>query len=429
MLALSVLPIVGPITAAASDGGGVGAGEVDVISPGIKVIADGERMALSAKRGGEAVFEAADFESAAGVSVIDYITITSLPDTNDGRLQIGSLALSCGQSITRLNLSRMAFVPTGEEVENAEFSFSVNGSGYDYTCTVNFVDETNTAPTLATVTVAQNAETYSGMPTVGRLAAFDADGDRLWYTITEFPKHGSVILIDRETGSYIYTPKEGFSGKDSFSYTARDSHGDMADSDARVSVTVTRRNGREGFADLEGSVFESIAMRASASGIMGGTDVGGHRCFYPSEKVSRAEFLVCAMSAAGITELPKCERTVFADDDDISTAAKPYVAAAYALGICDGWIKENEQCFLPNEDISVAEAELIVSELLEISTTSASPVSTGSDSVPAWAEVAYCSMRAAGFVGIGVSGSARAGLDRLGCAELICAIVRYSASR
>ena len=111
-----------------------------LLSPGIAAVAASEKMAVSAKAGGEAAFEAEDFEAAVGVSALEYITLTSLPESSDGRLQIGSLALAKGQSVSRLNISRMAFVPTGAEVKKTEFSFSVNGAAHSYTCTVNFTD-------------------------------------------------------------------------------------------------------------------------------------------------------------------------------------------------------------------------------------------------------------------------------------------------
>ncbi len=430
LVSLTAIPMIVPASAGASSVQENAAASSGLLSPGIAVVADEERMAVMVKSGCEAVFEAEDFEAAAGVAAIDYITLTSLPDSAAGRLQIGSLALAKGQSVTRLNLSRMAFVPADASVKSAEFSFSVNGSGYDYTCTVNFLEGDNAAPTLELTTgAALGAETYSGMPTAGRLAAYDADGDELFFSIVSYPRHGSVLLIDRASGSYIYMPNDGFSGRDSFSYTVRDEWGNRAENSATVSVTVSRRGGREGFDDLAGSVFESMALRVSEAGIMGGTEVGGKNCFYPEQTVSRSEFLVMAMTAAGITELPTLGSTVFADDEDIPASAKPYIGAAYELGICDGWIKDGKQCFLPDETISVAEATVLVSGLLGIRTDGDTEAGLTVDSVPAWAASGFGDMQAAGFVGAGSYGSARDDLDRAACAELLCSIMRYKESK
>ena len=418
-------------TAASARGAEVAAteGAAKMLSPGIAVVASAERMAVAARSGAEAVFQAADFEAAAGVSAVDYITLTKLPDSEDGRLMIGSLALAEGQSVTRLNLSRMSLVPAGADVREAGFSFNVNGAAHEYSCTVNFIDGKNSAPTLDTATAASlGASTYSGMPCAGRLAAYDPDGDEMFFSLVSYPRHGSVIMTDRAGGCYVYIPDSGFSGRDSFSYTVRDKWGERADDAATVSVTVSRRASGEGFADMEGSVFESTALRVSAAGIMGGTEVGGKNYFYPSQTVSRSEFLVMAMTAAGIKDLPACDVTVFADDGDIPASAKPYIGAAYTLGVCDGWIKDGKQCFLPDEPITVAEAAMLSAGLLEIRTDGAAEAWADSDGVPAWAASGFGTMRAAGFVGAGFGGSARSKLDRERCAELLAAIMRYAAS-
>ena len=120
-------------TAASARGAEVAAteGAAKMLSPGIAVVASAERMAVAARSGAEAVFQAADFEAAAGVSAVDYITLTKLPDSEDGRLMIGSLALAEGQSVTRLNLSRMSLVPAGADVREAGFSFNVTGAAHE----------------------------------------------------------------------------------------------------------------------------------------------------------------------------------------------------------------------------------------------------------------------------------------------------------
>lgn len=62
----------------------------------------------------------------------------------------------------------------------------------------------------------------------------DADGDALVAVLKTGPAHGTVSIADN--GSFVYTPKVGFSGTDSFVYTASD--GKLA-SAATVTLTVT----------------------------------------------------------------------------------------------------------------------------------------------------------------------------------------------
>ena len=54
----------------------------------------------------------------------------------------------------------------------------------------------------------------------GQLVATDAEGDALTFTVETEPANGSVII--EEDGSYTYTPDDGFSGIDSFTYLATD---------------------------------------------------------------------------------------------------------------------------------------------------------------------------------------------------------------
>ena len=75
------------------------------------------------------------------------------------------------------------------------------------------------------------------------LSHTNPDGDALVYEIVSYPKHGSVILSDAVSGKYIYRPTAGYTGKDSFKYTARDEWGNYA-GEAEVRVTVSRFSDR-----------------------------------------------------------------------------------------------------------------------------------------------------------------------------------------
>jgi Tol biopolymer transport system component len=88
---------------------------------------------------------------------------------------------------------------------------------------------TNTPP------VAQDgsASTDAGTPVTITLVATDADGDPLTYAIVTGPAHGTLSGI---APNLSYTPAAGYSGPDSFTFTANDG---SADSNvATVSITV-----------------------------------------------------------------------------------------------------------------------------------------------------------------------------------------------
>jgi hypothetical protein len=71
----------------------------------------------------------------------------------------------------------------------------------------------------------------------GSLEASDPQGFDLVYTITSQAQNGTAMLLDPATGAFVYTPREGFTGTDTFSFKAS---GNGLDSNvATVSITVT----------------------------------------------------------------------------------------------------------------------------------------------------------------------------------------------
>ncbi|HKI74664.1 MAG TPA: Ig-like domain-containing protein, partial [Pseudomonadales bacterium] len=82
-----------------------------------------------------------------------------------------------------------------------------------------------------------SVNTDQDQPVSGLLAASDADGDVLTFSVQNQPVHGSVILTDPMTGAFTYTPDSGYSGNDSFGFTASD--GSLASNTATETITVT----------------------------------------------------------------------------------------------------------------------------------------------------------------------------------------------
>ena len=98
--------------------------------------------------------------------------------------------------------------------------------------TVNSVTPVNTPP----VAKSQSVTTTSDTPASITLDASDKDGDTLTYAIESFPTHGSLSSLDKDSGSVTYTPDRGYTGSDSFTFTASD---DTSTSNtAKVSITV-----------------------------------------------------------------------------------------------------------------------------------------------------------------------------------------------
>jgi len=104
------------------------------------------------------------------------------------------------------------------------------------------------------------------------------------------------------------------------------------------------------------------------------------------------------MHAAGITDVPECSVTAFADDDDIPPSMKGYVAAAYTLGYVSGTNVSGELCFLPNEEITRAQAAVMVGNIVGLCDVSVLPVFADQSSIPVWASDAIYSLHSIGIL-------------------------------
>lgn len=388
-----------------------------LLSPGLSVIAARCEMVVSGVPGGEVVFTRDDFARAVGY-VPESIKVTRRPDSAVGQLTMGSVVVPEGQVLSRASLDKMAFMPSGlPAAEDTVFCFTADGSPYEYLCVVRLTDsgETNSAPTLECATAASlSARVPEGGICGGTLAASDPEGDELVFEITSYPRHGSVILSDRASGRYLYRPSAGYTGRDSFSYTVRDEWGNYA-GEAEVKVTVSRLSSPD-YADMAGSA-ETFARIAESEGLMSGTAYGGGSYFYPEKGMTRAEFTVTLLTAAGIA--PEGESD-FADNDEIPTAARGFVAKASELGLSNGWIKGGEQVFEPNREITLAEAAKMTARLLGLEYEGAVEVSLGGANYARYEIAALCS---AGLGNAFEDASANEILNRAEAAEILCGVL------
>ena len=114
---------------------------------------------------------------------------------------------------------------------------------------------TASAPTLIDIApVAQSGNLIATENTVtaGTVVATDADGDPLTYSITTQPQNGTVTLDDASTGAYTFTPNDGYTGSDSFTFQASD--GTLA-STAVVSITVSTAGAcPNGYSEYDGTL-------------------------------------------------------------------------------------------------------------------------------------------------------------------------------
>jgi len=267
------------------------------------------------------------------------------------------------------------------------------------TCRLCLVDQLNYTPTVSLAsTVSLNVATYKDVSTAGTVSAYDPEGDDVTYEIVRYAAHGRVTLTNRHTGAYVYTPDAGFTGLDSFDYVVYDRYGNYSTS-ATVSITVAAKPAPT-YADVEGRTDAAPILAVSAAGLMNGTQVGSEIYFKPDESISRVEFLVTAMQAAGISADTVASSTCpdFADTADIPTAMRPFVGYAVEKNYVAGRTVDGKLCFRPGDSITRAEAAVILSNIIGYAVEDTVTTFADADSLPSWSEEALTSLRALGIL-------------------------------
>lgn len=361
------------------------------LSLAMDVLAYDAEMAMWTKKGESIRFCADDFARAVNLSEIESVTITSLPATADGELRVGATVLTGEQTLSAASLSLMTYAPSSA-LTSSEFRFKVNSLPYEFTCKLYVLEEENFAPTLSLApSSALSTITYEDVSYFGELPCYDADGDEVFIEVVRYPEKGILTIDKSNPCSYRYTPYPDASGKDSFLCVARDKYGNYSPA-GEVKLEIRESESSARFVDLIDSPYHNAAIAMTEKGVMSGTQVGTSLYFYPELEVSRAEFVVMAMNAVGITKLNPVSSTVFADDADISDELRPYIAAAYDLGYIKGTLVDGKLCFLPDKTVTRAEASLILANMADLPIPTVKPIFSDADSVPAWADASLSSL-------------------------------------
>jgi len=394
------------------------------VSPGLQVIAEQNSMAMSALKGSAIRFSAKDFARAMNLSDVRSVTITALPPLTDGELTVGTTVLSAGQTLSASSLELMSYTAKSD-VTTSSFRFRVGESGYEMCCKLYLLDQVNAAPTLsAAPETATTVSTHRNMTLYGTLHAYDPEGDALTIEIVSYPRQGLLHLTNAHTGTYTYTPGENYTGKDSFTYVARDMYGNYSAS-CSVSLNVKKPTSSAVYVDMLSSPDYNAALSMTEVGIMNGTQIGDELYFFPDQTVSRIEFLTMAMRASGILEVSDTAKTVFADDADIPSYAKGYVATAYELGYIKGIYQENSLCLCPNEPITRADAALIVSRILNPAVPTYAPVLSDAHQIPEYASAAVHTLCAIGVLDTDANSvNPTASLTRADAADMLCSMMQ-----
>lgn len=372
--------------------------------------------------GAELAFSPDDFRvTGQGDAELDSIVLTSLPKVGAGLLRLGDSELQVGDCVAMSAVAGMRFVPLFAPVEEtASFTFvpvfSDGVVGPEASVSVYLLAQENAAPAAEDLKLC----TYKNVPVEGAFNAVDPEGDELRFQLVKKPARGQVEISEDGSGTFVYTPYENKTGKDSFTYVAVDSVGNTSP-EATVKVTISKAKTKVTYADMDGDPALKAAIRLAEEGVLVGAQIDGVYYFQPDLPVSRDEFLVLAMSAAGQKALAQVSATGFADDDQIPAWAKGYVSAALMSGTIQGVPEDGQICFSPSGAVTRAEAAVILDRLLQPEKASVDVFAP--EAVPAWASQPAANLRAASVL----TGSARmdASLTRGDAAQLLCAMLEY----
>ena len=385
-------------------------------------------FAKNAAPGEVLAFSADDFRvEGDGSASLSAIVLTSLPEAGAGLLRLGDAELKAGDSIAMSAVAGLKFYPlSAPVVEDAAFTFtpvfSDGVTGAEVTVSVYLLKEENAPPAAEDLEIC----TYRNVAVNGQFSAVDPEGDLLTFQLVKKPARGQVTISEDGSGSFVYTPYENKSGKDSFTYVAVDSVGNMSEP-ATVKVTISKAKTKVTYADMDGESAHKAAIRLAEEGILVGVCMDGAYYFQPDEPVTRDQFVAMAMSAAGLEALEDVTVTGFADDAAIPTWAKGYVSSALMSGVVQGAAnEEGAVCFHTGAAITRAEATVLVDRLLRVADTEDTRAMADA-AIPTWAYQSAVNMSAVSPV-FG-AGEMSQPLTRREAAEMLCAMLEYQDSQ
>ena len=280
-----------------------------------------------------------------------------------------------------------------------------------------------TAGTVNLAPIAENMElrTYRETSVGGTLQAVDPEGDLLTFRLCSEPRKGVLAL---DGAAFVYTPEPRKKGKDSFTYAAVDTHGNVS-AEAQVTVHIDKQSGKICYADLDGDPLAYAALRLAEENVFIGERVGNSWCFSPDRQVTRGEFLTMCASMTGMQPLDGVTRTGFHDDEGIALWLKPYVSAALMCGVIQGSSGDSGRIvFDPNRIITAAEAAVMLNNFLLITDSAGA---SASENVPVWAAKAVDNLTACDICGSGFR--AELSMTRRDAASMLSAAMDACAGR
>lgn len=365
---------------------------------GVAVMAEAKEIVKSAIVGSKVVLSDADFKQGLCITDFEAVRIVTVPKSTEGTLMFAGRRVSEGTLIKRKNIGALVFVPATKDATECRFTFTIDGvaDGGEIDFVIKFLEKVNYAPKAEGAAQAVSLTTQRNISLHGRLNGTDSENDKLEYVVIKYPEVGSIKLLDKNTGDFLYTPPSSFVGETKFTYVVRDEYGNFS-KPCTVPIKVNQRMCEASYNDMRDDVGECAAVALTAIGAVDGRLIGDGVYFCPDDKVSKADFLVMAMKCMGVAPDKSLTSVYFDDSDKIAQPVLPYVATAAKLGIINGEFDGEALNFYPNDPITKYEAAMIMSNLADIDHSDTVTVFADTDSYPVWAESAILEMCSAGI--------------------------------
>ena len=344
---------------------------------------------------GELNFDAYDFDESVGTNV-KSIRITSLPDASVGKLMLDDLYVVKNQIIKREDFASLKFIPRAQSNKECSFHFIPSSGNYEIECTLKVIREVNYYP-ITTNGASVSTWTNKDVSRFGVLDGYDPEGDSLRFEVVSYPKKGLVQITNTKTGDYKYTPYEGVSGKDSFTYRVMDSYGNYS-APCTVNIKIERTKTTLVFDDMSGHKAENAAIEIANTYMSCIKNSDNTHSFEPEKAVTREEFLFLVMRVMGAKDVPTISQTRFADDKEISSEYKGYFESAFALGIISGDRKSDGIYVNPKAEITTAEASVIINKIIGASSSNTKSSFADEDEIPEWAKESIVSLEGLGIL-------------------------------
>ena len=216
---------------------------------------------------------------ATGYAGVILYNTTQPPTASNGSVSTAENAAvsgnlqACGGTLTFQTATQPAHGTVTVTAANGAFTYTP-ASGFSGTDSFAFTATNSagiSAPATETIsvqasTVLPTAQNGSVFTTEGKAvsATLQASGGPTSFHIQTMPTHGTVTLASAPLGQFTYTPAAGFTGTDSFAFTASNSAGTSAPATETITVTTSGGGGGGGSSGGGGGSVSILALLSLA---------------------------------------------------------------------------------------------------------------------------------------------------------------------